>query len=320
MSDADLAPGTAALGEVAAGASEGAASGHRRLGRTLREAAVGYLFVLPAMAVFAVFVFYPLLRTFWLGLFRVAPYPTIPSKFVGLSQYRSVLTSHDFFASLGDTVEFVLLTVPIGIVLGLALAALADARIRGIRFFRTLYSSTVATSVAVVSVIFFTLLNPTVGLFSYWLGIEGGNGILQSNTWALPAVATVTVWQNIGFTFILMSAALQAIPEDLLEAARIDGAGGRSRFWRVTLPLLSPTVFFAAVVGIIASFEAFGQIDLLTQGGPDNHTNVLIYYLYTSFQNNDFGKASVLAAALFVILLAVTLVQFRFLERRVFYG
>src|ERR1039458_10550582 len=105
MSDADLAPGAAALGEVAAGASEGAASGHRRLGRTLREAAVGYLFVLPAMAVFAVFVFYPLLRTFWLGLFRVAPYPTIPSKFVGLSQYRSVLTSHDFFASLGDTVE-----------------------------------------------------------------------------------------------------------------------------------------------------------------------------------------------------------------------
>jgi sn-glycerol 3-phosphate transport system permease protein len=320
MSDAGLAPGAAALGEVAAGAARDAPNGRRRLGRTGREAAVGYLFVLPAMAIFAVFVFYPLVRTFWLGFFRVAPYPTIPSKFVGLSQYKSVLTSHDFWASLGRTVEFVILTVPIGILLGVGLATLADARIRGIRFFRTLYSSTVATSVAVASVIFFTLLNPTVGLFSYWLGIEGGNGILQSNTWALPAVATVTVWQNIGFTFILMSAALQAIPQDLLEAARIDGAGGRRRFWRVTLPLLSPTVFFAGVVGIIASFQAFGQIDLLTQGGPDNHTMVLIYYLYTSFQNNDFGTASVLATALFFILLAVTLVQFRFIERRVFYG
>ncbi len=300
---------------------ETSGSPRRRRHRAGREAVAGYLFVLPTLAVLALFVVYPLARTFWLGLFRAPPFPTLPSKFVGASQYGSVLSSHDFLASLGRTVVFVVLTVPAGLLLGLALAVAADARLKGIRIFRTIFSSTVATSVAVASVIFTTLLNPTVGLFSYWLGIKGGNGVLMNNTWSLPAVSTVTVWQNLGFTFILMSAALQSIPEELLEAARIDGATAWGRFRAVTLPLLSPTIFFAVVVGIISSFQAFGQIDLLTQGGPAGHTQTLIYFLYQSFTvNHDPGTASVVAAALFVILLVVTLVQFRFVEKRVFYG
>lgn len=292
-----------------------------RSGRSAREALTGYLLVLPAAAVFGVFVFYPLGKTIYLGFYQTPPFPNLPSKYVGLSQYASVLRSSLFLDSLWRTVLFVVFTVPTGIVLGLAMATLAHQRVKGIRIFRTIYSSTVATSIAVASVIFLTLLNPQVGLFSYWLGVKGGNGVLGNPTWALPAISVVTVWQNLGFTFILMSAALQSIPDDLLEAARVDGAGSWRRYWRVTLPLLSPTMFFAAVIGIIASFQAFGQIDLLTQGGPDNHTLVLIYYLYESaFVNNDYGVAAVISTALFVILLALTLLQFRFVERRVFYG
>ncbi len=288
---------------------------------TVRESALGYLWVLPAIVVFAAFVFYPLGKAVWLGLYRTPPFPNLPSKYVGLSQYGSVATSPPFLHSLERTVLFVVLTVPAGIVLGLALAALANQRLAGIRVFRTIFSSTVATSTAVASVIFFTLLDPQVGLLSYWLGKRGGTGILQDPTLALPAVSVVTLWQNIGFTFILMSAALQSIPDDLLEAARVDGASSWLRFHRITLPLLSPTIFFAAVVGIIGSFQAFGQIDLLTQGGPNNHTLVLIYYIYqAAFTDNNYGLAAVLSVILFLILLVLTLVQFWFFERKVFYG
>jgi ABC-type sugar transport system permease subunit len=232
-----------------------------------------------------------------------------------------VLSSADFRDSLWRTVQFVLYTVPGGLIIGLALATLANQRMAGIRIFRTIYSSTVATSTAVASVIFFTLLDPQVGLFSYWLGKRGGSGVLQNASLALPAVSVVTIWQNIGFTFILMSAALQSIPDDLLEAARIDGATSWGRFRRITLPLLSPMIFFATVVGVIGGFQAFGQIDILTQGGPDHHTLVLIYDLYQqAFQYNNAGYAAVLSVALFTILLLLTFVQFWFFQRRVFYA
>jgi ABC-type sugar transport system permease subunit len=190
----------------------------------------------------------------------------------------------------------------------------------GIRIFRTIFSSTVATSTAVASVIFFTLLDPQVGLLSYWLGRRGGSGVLQSSSLALPAVSVVTIWQNIGFTFILMSAALQSVPDDLLEAARTDGATSWTRFRRITLPLLSPMIFFAMVIGVIGGFQAFGQIDILTQGGPTHHTLVLIYDLYQqAFQYNNAGYAAVLSVALFAILLVLTFVQFWYFQRRVFY-
>ncbi|HET7652801.1 MAG TPA: sugar ABC transporter permease [Acidimicrobiales bacterium] len=292
---------------------------HRR--RRRREVGLAALMLLPSLVVFGVFVFYPLVKTAQLGFFRTPPFPGLPKRYVGFDQYRDVITSHDFLNSLKTTLLFAVFTVPIGIALGIAMATLAHQKLKGIRIFRTIFSSTVATSVAVASVIFFTLLNPQVGLFSYWLGRRGGTGILQDTTWALPAVSVATIWQNLGFTFILMSAALQSIPDELHEAAMVDGAGTWRRFRRVTLPLLSPTVFFAAVIGTISAFQAFGQIDLLTEGGPLNHTRVLTYYLYQSaFRFNNDGVAAVLAVALFGITLILTALQLRFVERRVFYA
>ena len=127
-------------------------------------------------------------------------------------------------------------------------------------------------------------------MLHYWLGLDHATRSLEDPKWALIAVAGVTVWQNLGLSFILMSAGLQSVPDELLEAARVDGAGAWSRFRNVTLPMLSPTLFFAAVVGTILAFQAFGQIDLLTQGGPPDHTNVLVYAIYRAVfdgTNND---------------------------------
>jgi sn-glycerol 3-phosphate transport system permease protein len=228
-----------------------------------------------------------------------------------------VLTSSEFLDSLKTTALFAIMTVPVGIGLGLALAVLAHQQLRGIGIYRTIFSSTVATSVAVAAVIFGTLMNPQVGLLP-WLGITTQPPILQNTTWALPAVAVTTIWQTLGLTFILMSAGLQSVPDDLLEAARVDGAGAWSRFWHVTLPMLSPTVFFAVVIGSIFALQTFGQIDLLTQGGPLKKTNVLTYFIYTNIGSNP-GKAAVLAVALFVITLLFALAQVRLLERRVSY-
>jgi sn-glycerol 3-phosphate transport system permease protein len=299
--------------------SAGAPAWARR--RRTREAALGYAMVLPALALFGVFTFYPFIRTIWLGFYRTPPFPGMPRIYAGTEQYADVLTSSDFFNSVKVTVLFVLYTVPAGIALGLALAVLAHQRLRGITIYRTIFSSTLATSVAVASVIFFTLLNPQVGLITYWLGREGEPSILQNPDWALVAVAVTTVWQNLGLSFILMSAGLQAVPDELLDAARVDGARSWRRFRSVTLPLLSPTIFFAFVVGSILAFQAFGQIDLLTQGGPLDRTNVLVYAIYTEvFRHHNEGAAAVLAVALFGITLLLTLVQLRLLERRVSYG
>ena len=292
-----------------------------RFVRRAREAFLGYLLIVPAIAAFGLFVFYPLVKTAYLGFFLAPPTPNLPSHYVAFHQYAQVLGSSDFRDSLGRTGLFVLFTVPLGIVIGLSLATLAQKKVPGIRAFRTIYSSSVATSVAVASVVFFTLLNPEVGLLSYWFGKEGGNGILADPHWALPAIAMVTIWQNTGFTFILMSAALQSLPEDVLEASMVDGASGFERFRRITLPLLSPIIFFAAVIGIIGGFQAFGQIDLLTQGGPNHATLVLIYDLYQqAFQFNNPGYAAVLSVALFFILLLLTFLQFWFFQRRVSYA
>ena len=279
----------------------------------------------PAFIAFAVFIFYPFLKNFDLALYRTPPFPGLPNVYVGFDQIGDVLGSKDFLDSLWTTVMFAIITVPIGLGLGLGLAVLAHQKLKGVAIYRTIFSSTVATSVAVASVIFGTLLNPQVGLLP-WLGINPTPPILNNPDkilifpTALLAVGIATIWQNLGLSFILMSAGLQTIPDDLLEAAEVDGAGPWSRFRNVTIPLLSPTIFFSVVVGSIFALQTFGQIDLLTQGGPLKKTNVLTYFIVNTLrEQKDSGKAAVLAIALFAITLVLTLFQLRLLERRVHY-
>jgi len=270
-----------------------------------------------------VFVFYPFLENFRTGLYLNPPFPNLPQRYVGLDQFRDVLTSDSFVNSLKTTVAFAFLTVPAGIGLGLLLAVAAHRRLKGVGVYRTIFSSTVATSVAVAAVIFSMLFNPIVGLLP-WLWIDPRPPIIENPDLALGAVALVTVWQTLGLTFILLSAGLQAIPDEIVEAAQIDGAGPATRFWRVTVPMLSPTLFFAFVVGTIHAFQSFGQIDILTQGGPFGHTNVLTYAIFSALNPAkgaaDPGRAAVLAIALFFITLGLTAVQMRVLEKRVHYA
>ncbi len=286
---------------------------------TRREWPLALLMLAPSLAVFGVFVFYPLVRTVWLGFHEVNIFGD--SYWAGISQYVDVLTSSRFLSSLVATVLFTLITVPLGLVLGLGLAVLAHQRLRGMAVFRTLFSSTIATSVAVASLMWLILLNPSIGVVNQFLRFIGQDPInfLQSTTWALPSVAMATVWLNLGFTFIIMSAGLQSVPDELLESAVVDGAGPWMRFREVTLPLLSPTIMFSLVVLTIGAFQSFGQIDILTQGGPLDRTNVVVYSIFKDVPVAP-GVAAVQAVALFAILLVLTFVQYRVLEKRVFYG
>lgn len=300
----------------------GSGLGHDDLATTRRkrEWPLAVLLLAPSAAVFALFVFYPLVRTVQLGMYRSDPFGGL-GRFVGISEYERVLTSEAFRRSLATTLKFAVLTVPTGLVLGLALAVLAHQRLRGIAAYRTIFSSTVATSVAVASLMWLTLLHPSIGVVNQFLEWAGGDRILflQSEGWALLSVAMATVWQNLGFTFIVISAGLQSVPDELLESARIDGAGPWARFRHVTLPLLSPTLLFAVVVLTINAFQTFGQVDLLTQGGPLHSTELLVYHVFQR-TSHDPSTAAAEAVVLFVIVLVLTLVQLRVLEKRVFYG
>lgn len=289
------------------------------MNKAVREWPLALIMLSPSIAVFGVFIFYPLVRTIWLGFHDVNIFGD--AQWVGISQYTDVLISTQFRDSLWATVLFTFFTVPLGMVSGLALAMLAHQRLRGIGVFRTIFSSTVATSVAVASLMWLTLLNPSIGIVNQFLRVVGVDPInfLQHPEWALPSVALATVWLHLGFTFIIMSAGLQSVPDELLESAVVDGASPWMRFREVTLPMLSPTMLFALVVLTINAFQSFGQIDLLTQGGPLGRTNVVVYSIFRQVPTNP-GVASVQAVALFGIILTLTLIQFKVLERRVFYG
>jgi sn-glycerol 3-phosphate transport system permease protein len=294
---------------------ERALEGARRLGLAL-------LFLAPSLVLFGIFVFYPLAKSFYLGFYESDAFGR-QGDFVAFDQYREVLTSEDFRHALRVTFVFALYTVPTGIVLGLGLALLAHQRLRGIVIYRTIFSSTIAASVAVGAVMWLSLLNPSIGLINYILVEAGFERIewLTDTDYALLAVSLTTIWLNLGFTTIVILAGLQAIPEQLYESARIDGAGPLGEFFHVTLPMLSPTLFFVTVVATIIAFESFGQIHLLTAGGPRDATTVVVYSIYQeAFINFNYGVAATQAVALFFLVLGLTLVQFRFFERRVFYG
>lgn len=281
-----------------------------------KEAVIGGSLLVPSAAVFAVFVFWPLARTISSATHKTDPFGG-NRRYVGLAQITEVLGSDSFANSLGVTLRFALLTVPTGLFLGVGLAVLANRRLRGMAFFQTIFSSTVATSVAVASVLFLTLLNPQIGMLTRVFGWGSEVPVLQDPRWALLAVASATVWQNLGFTFIVILAALQAVPDELIDAAKVDGANGWMRLVQVVIPQLRRALGFVVVVLTITSFQAFGQIDLLTEGGPGESTNVLVYSLYrTAFgAAADPGRAAVQALALFVIVMVLTIAQLAFLER-----
>ncbi|MBG7606346.1 MAG: sugar ABC transporter permease, partial [Actinobacteria bacterium] len=227
----------------------------------------------PSAIILGIFVLYPLGRAAWLGQQRCNNFGG-NCESQGFGQYVDVFRSTEFQNALFVTFKFAILTVPLGLALGVGLAVLADKYLRGIGTFRAIFSSTVATSVAVASLMWLFLLQPSVGAlanvgwFNALFPSVKDPGWLQDPGTALTAVAMSSVWAGLGFTFILVTAGLQGIPMDYYEAAAIDGAGGIRRFWSITLPMLGPTLLFVLIVLTTRAFQTYGEVDLLTDGGP----------------------------------------------------
>ncbi|MGE0000420.1 MAG: carbohydrate ABC transporter permease [Ilumatobacteraceae bacterium] len=292
---------------------------HGRSRRRWRETGLAAALLAPSLAILGVFVLYPLGRAVWLGHQRCdATGSNCRSN--GWDQYVDVFRSREFQQAFGVTFRFALMTVPIGLALGIGLAVLADKQLRGMSVFRTIFSSTVATSVAVASLMWFFLLNPSVGVLADWIGgVAKSPGLLNDQDTALWSVAVSSIWANLGFTFIVVTAGLQSIPADLYESAYVDGAGGWMRFTNVTLPMLAPTLLFATVVLTSRAFQSYGEFDLLTGGGPAGSTTSLTYLIYgtNSIIRANYGLQAAVAVLLFVVLLVLSLVQVRAVETRI---
>ncbi|MEJ5255192.1 MAG: sugar ABC transporter permease [Acidimicrobiales bacterium] len=286
----------------------------RHLSSRVRETLLAVAFLVPSAVIFGWFFFYPLYRLVYLGLHQQNRFGTA-ERYVGWSQFTEVLGGENFRSGLKVSATYVLYTVPLGLVLGILLAVAANRRLRGIKIFQTIFASTVASSVAVASVVFFVLINPQAG---YFRNVEFLS--LSDPDTALRGVALSSVWQNLGLTFIIVLAGLQAVPEEMYEAATLDGYGPVRRFFRVTLPLISPTLMFLVVVLVIFAFQAFAQIDILTAGGPAGSTETLVFKIFNSQQPLSQGEGAVMAIGLFVVTLFVSLAQFLILEKRVHYG
>jgi sn-glycerol 3-phosphate transport system permease protein len=287
----------------------------------LKENVIGYLFLSPSIILFTIFLFYPLAKSVYLSLFITDPRGKI-AEFVGIQNYINLFTSDQFFTSLKVTVLFALLTVPSSIVFALVLSLFTHNRLKGMRIFQFIFSLPIAISVGTASIIWMILFHPSAGMFNYFLNQLGFQSIfwLSDPKWALFSISLVTVWMNLGFNYIVLLSGLQGISEDLYESARIDGAGRFRILWNMTLPLLSPTIFFVSIVSIIGAFQAFGQIHIMTKGGPIDSTNVFVYSLYQeAFINFNFGSGSASAIVLFAIILSLTFIQFKITERKVHY-
>jgi sn-glycerol 3-phosphate transport system permease protein len=281
-----------------------------RAGR-LAETGMAALFLAPSIILFALFFFYPFEQLVLRGLYRNNAQGT-NLRYVGWHQYKDVLTGDDFRAGLLHSLQYVLYTVPAGLILGTLLAVAAHRKLRGVRIFQTIFSSTVATSVAVASVLFYVLLNSQTGVLKVnWL---------NDPNLALFGVSLSSIWQNLGLSFIIVLAGLQTVPTELMEAATLDGYGPVRRFFRITLPLISPVLLFLTVVLVIFALQAFAQIELISRGGPAGHSETLVYKIFQHQTPDQLGIGSVMAVGLFVVTFIVTLAQFLLLDRRVHYG
>jgi sn-glycerol 3-phosphate transport system permease protein len=277
---------------------------------SLRDTGFAVLCLAPSLAVFVIFFYRPFLNLLHWGRFE-SQRGGASFEYVGLEQYRDELTGDDFREGLWHTIQLVLITVPAGLILGVLLAVAAHRRLRGIKAFQTIFSSTLASSTAVASVLFLAFVNPVVGLIRY--------DLKNDPDWAIVAVALPSIWLHIGLSFVIVLAGLQAIPDELMEAAALDGYGPTRRLFRITLPLLSPVLLFLFVVLTIFAFQTFTQVEITTQGDPFGNTETLVFKIY-QLTGENIGVGAVYSVGLFGLTVLVTALQYLFLERRVHYA
>ncbi len=288
-----------------------------------------YLFLLPSFTGFLIFIALPVIAALALSFVRwnLLASPT----FVGITNYTQLLT-HDpiFRRAFWNTAYFTITIVPLQLVFGLALAVALNRTIRGAMLYRLIYFMPVVTTIVAGALVFQWMFNRDFGLFSamIWkLGELTGLPIsppdwLNSSFWAKPAVVILTLWKNTGFTMVIYLAGLQAVPEELYDAAKVDGANAWQRFLRVTVPMISPTTFFLLVIQMIGAFQLFSEAYVMTRtpDGPLQATLTIVYYIYqNAFEFGRMGKASAMAWVLFTLIFAFTFIQSRLQQRWVHY-
>ena len=293
----------------------------RAKGKARRSAATALRFLSPSLLHLTVFIFTPIVFAAYLSLHRwdvvVADKP-----FVGLDNFAEMLSDSSFWNALKNTLVYTL-NVPLGMALALGVALMMNRRLKGIGLLRALYFLPSVTSFVAIALVWMWIYHPTFGIANYMLHLVGLAPLqwLNSTDTAMVSVIIFTIWLGLGYQMVIFLAGLQGIPEELHDAARIDGSNSWNRFWHITLPLLKPTTFFILITSLISSFQVFTSIYIMTAGGPVRSTDVIVYHIYQSaWEELRMGYASAMSWVLFVIIMIATWIQFKFIGKEIEYG
>jgi sn-glycerol 3-phosphate transport system permease protein len=280
-----------------------------------------YVLVAPQLAITIIFFFWPAGQALYQSVLMQDAFGA-SVEFVGLENFRTLFNDPGYLASFRVTAVFSVLVAGLALAISLLLAVFADRIIRGATAIKTLLIWPYAVAPAIAGVLWLFMFNPTLGVVAHWLRAAGVDwNFLLDGQQALLLLVMAAVWKQISYNFVFFLAGLQAIPRSLIEAAAIDGAGPGRRFWTIVFPLLSPTTFFLLVINLVyAFFDTFAIVDAITQGGPGQETSILVYKVYhDGFKALDFGGSAAQSVVLMAIVITLTVLQFRFIERKVNY-
>ncbi|MDI9218143.1 carbohydrate ABC transporter permease [Clostridium tertium] len=281
----------------------------------------GYIYLLPSLMLFLIFVIYPFFKTIYQSFFVSNNLGEVIS-FVAFDNYLELFKDEKYIKTISRTFLYVALTVPINIIISLLIAVISNYKLKGMSIFRTIFSSTIAISVAAGSIFWSFMFHPTVGILNKivtFLGLERINWLTDPKI-AIFSIGAVSIWMNIGFSYLVLIGGLKNIDDSYYESADIVGGGFWYKLRKITIPLLSPSLFFVLTISIINSFKTFGVIDMLTKGGPSNSTTLMVYSLYNdAFVNFQYGRATAQGVLLFIIIFIISRIQVKLTERLVTY-
>ena len=279
------------------------------------EKFAGWIFIFPALLGTFIFIIIPVICSFGLSF---AKWDLLnPIKFVGFENYRLLFSEQLFYKIFLNTVVFAVSTSILGVIIPLILACILNSKIRGSEFYKTAYFLPFITPMIVIGVVWQWIFDPNIGILNHVLHLH--INWLYDTHFAMPALIVVSVWKLIGYNMVIFLSSLSSISQSMFEAAKIDGANPVQTFINVTVPLLSPSIFFVVIITAINSFQIFDLIYLMTQGGPLDSTNVLVYAIYkNAFEYFNVGKASAIAYVLFIIILILTLIQWSMRKKLVY--
>ncbi|WZL80426.1 sugar ABC transporter permease [Vallitaleaceae bacterium 9-2] len=285
----------------------------KRMNLKVRNAIKGYLFLVPNIIGFAIFTFIPIVASFVLSFTSWDGFGEL--EFIGIDNFVKLFSDDIFRVSMWNTLVFTLVSVPVTLIIALAVAILLNKGIKGIKIVRAAFFLPYITAAIAVAVVWQLLYHPTLGPINQFLmtiGVDNPPKWLSATSTAMASVIIMYIWKMIGYYMIIFLAGLQGVPKQLYEAAQIDGANAWEKFTNVTLPMLSPVVFFTLIIALINSFKVFTEIYALTGGGPGHSTNVLVYNIYVeAFQKYNLGYASAMSYVLAIIIVTITIIQFR---------